>query len=196
MGNQWHFEPDTYLAMVRSEIPDYDELQSMLADATTAVEASRILDLGSGTGVTARSVLDRHADAELIGIDGSDGMLVHARELVPEGTFRVQQLEEPLPDGSFDLVTSAFAVHHLDAGAKAELFGRIARALAPGGRFVLCDVVVPTAPVARPVPLDEGIDQPSPLADQVAWLRAAGLAPTVLLERADLAIVAADRGGA
>jgi tRNA (cmo5U34)-methyltransferase len=195
VGNQWHFEPDTYLAMVRSEIPDYDELQSMLAEATSAVPASRILDMGSGTGVTARSVLDRHPDAQLTGIDGSDGMLAHARELVPEGTFLVQQLEAPLPEGPFDLVISAFAVHHLDADEKAALFDRVAEVLAPGGRFVLCDVVVPTAPVAQPVPLDPGIDQPSPLADQVEWLRSAGLSPTVVWQRDDLAVVAADRRG-
>jgi tRNA (cmo5U34)-methyltransferase len=192
VGSQWHFEPDTYLAMVRSEVPDYDQLQETLAVATLEVKASRILDLGSGTGVTARAVLDRHSDAELIGIDGSDAMLIHARKLVPEGTFVVQRLEDPLPSGPFELVVSAFAVHHLDAGCKADLFRRVAEALAPGGRFVLCDVVVPTEPVARPVPLEEGVDQPSPLADQLKWLRAAGLAPSVLWERDDLALVVAD----
>jgi tRNA (cmo5U34)-methyltransferase len=195
VGDQWHFEPDTYLAMVRSEIPDYDDLQATLADATADIEARRILDLGSGTGITARSVLDRHPGAVLVGVDGSDGMLTHARSLVPDATFVVQQLEDPLPDGPFDLVVSAFAVHHLDAHGKAALFERVAASLAPGGRFVLCDVVVPTAPVDQPVPLDAGIDQPSPLADQLTWLRDAGLGPTVVHEHDDLAIVRADREG-
>ena len=54
VGNQWHFDPDTYLAMVRSEIKDYDELQALIADATKSVNVTRVLDLGSGTGVTAR----------------------------------------------------------------------------------------------------------------------------------------------
>src|SRR3954454_22155519 len=68
VANQWHFEPDTYLAMVRSEIPAYDELQRTLADATRPVPAARILDLGSGTGVTARAVLDVHPLATLVGV--------------------------------------------------------------------------------------------------------------------------------
>lgn len=196
MGDQWHFEPDTYLAMVRSEIPDYDSLQRAVASATADLRPSTILDLGSGTGVTARAVLDRHPDARLTGIDGSDAMLLHARTLVPVATFRTQQLEDRLPHGPFDLVVSAFAVHHLGGPAKADLFRRIAEVLAPGGRFVLCDVVVPEGPVTRPVPLDAEIDRPSSVADQVAWLDAAGLAPTVVLEAGDLAILTADRASA
>lgn len=193
MGEQWHFEPDTYLAMVRAEIPAYDDLQAVLADATVGVEATRILDLGSGTGVTARGVLDRHAGAELIGVDASDAMLDHARALVPEGTFLVQQLEERLPAGPFDLVVSAFAVHHLDGRGKEQLFGRVADVLGPGGRFVLCDVVVPTEPVDRPVPIEPGVDRPSALTEQLAWLRATGLTTAILHAQDDLAVVAADR---
>ena len=137
-------------------------------------------------------MLDRHPGAELVGIDGSDAMLVHARALVPEAGFVVQQLEDPLPDGPFDLVVSAFAVHHLDGPAKADLFARVAAALAPGGRLVLGDVVVPVAPVASPVPLEDGVDRPSTLDDQLEWLRAAGLEPEVVWARDDLAVIAAD----
>jgi tRNA (cmo5U34)-methyltransferase len=191
MANQWHFDPDSYLAMVRSEIPAYDELQAALAEATRGVAARRVLDLGSGTGVTARYVLDVHPDAELVGIDSSEAMLEHARALVPEAQFRVADLVDPLPPGPFDVVTSAFAVHHLQPPAKADLFARVAGVVAPGGRFVLCDVVVPEEPVAAPVPLEDGVDLPSTVADQLAWMHDAGLEPSVLVTRGDLAIIAA-----
>ena len=194
MSNQWHFDPETYLEMVESEIPSYRRLQSTLADATTSVTARTILDLGSGTGVTAQHVLSRHPAASLVGIDASDGMLIHARALLPGATFLVQQLEDPLPAGPFDVAVSAFAIHHLDGPGKASLFGRVASALAPGGRFVLCDVVVPTHPVATPVPLEEGVDIPSTLDEQLGWLTRAGLEPNVIWAEDDLAIVAADAG--
>jgi tRNA (cmo5U34)-methyltransferase len=191
--SQWHFEPDSYLAMVREEIPSYDDLQARLAATTSAVPARAILDLGSGTGVTAHRVLAEHPGAALVGIDGSDHMLAHARRLVPDATFVVGDLDAPLPDGPFDLVVSAFAVHHLDAAGKRGLFARVAAVLAPGGRFALCDVVVPAGDVARPVPLEEGVDQPSSVDDQLAWLAEVGLQPTLIHARDDLAIIVGDR---
>jgi tRNA (cmo5U34)-methyltransferase len=193
VGNQWHFDPDTYAALVRSEIAAYDELQGALADASATVNARSVLDLGAGTGVTATAVLARHPGAALIGLDASPEMLAYARIALPEASFVVGRLEDPLPPGPFDLVVSAFAVHHLDESAKADLFRRITSVLVPGGRFVLCDVVVPDRPVERPVPLEDGFDRPSTLADQLRWLADAGLVPHVVRAENDLAVVAADR---
>jgi tRNA (cmo5U34)-methyltransferase len=193
MGCQWHFDPDSYLAMVRSEIPRYDELQAALTQATANVAARAILDLGSGTGVTAQHILAEHPDAALVGIDSSEEMLGHARALLPKATFIVGRLEDRLPAGPFDLAVSAFAIHHLEGRRKADLFGRVASVLAPGGRFALCDVVVPEHPVAKPVPLEEGVDLPSTVDEQVTWLDRAGLHPTVVFAEDDLAVITADR---
>lgn len=192
MGSQWHFDPDSYLTMVRSEVPGYDELQLRLADGTAGVPARRILDLGSGTGITAQHVLARHPDATLVGIDSSEGMLHHARALLPDATFVQARLQDPLPPGPFDLVVSAFAIHHLDGAEKADLFRRVASVLAPRGRFVLADVVVPARPVPRPVPLEDGVDMPSTADDQLEWLHEAGLRPHVVFAEDDLAVLAAD----
>jgi tRNA (cmo5U34)-methyltransferase len=191
MATEWDFDPVSYLAMVRSEIPTYDQLQSDLARATATIGATRILDLGSGTGVTAQRVLAEHPGAELVGVDASDAMLTHARALVPAATFVVQPLESPLPDGPFDLVVSAFAIHHLGGSAKSQLFDRVARVLSPNGRFVYADVVIPSEPVEHPVPLEEGVDLPSTIAEQLEWLRRAGLSADVLVADGDLAVVAA-----
>ena len=194
MASQWHFDPDSYLEMVRSEIPSYDRMQGLVAEASrAAAPVTRILDLGSGTGVTAASVLAEHAGATLVGLDASEQMLRHARELVPEGEFFVGELDGDLPSGDFDLVVSAFAVHHLDAAGKAALFERIAAALAPGGRFVMCDVVTPIGDVEHPVPLEDGVDLPSSVDEQLSWLRSAGLRPEVVFAEGDLAVIAADR---
>jgi tRNA (cmo5U34)-methyltransferase len=193
VGTQFHFDPSTYLEMVRAEIPGYDRLQSALADATTTIEAQKILDLGSGTGVTAERVLSIHPGAHLIGIDSSDEMLAHAGRRVPVASFVVARLQDPLPSGPFDLVVSAFAIHHLDGSAKAELFDRVASVLRPGGRFAFCDVVIPEQPVEHPVPLDDGFDVPSSVHDQVVWLSDSGLKPHVIYAKDDLCILAGDR---
>src|ERR671937_534457 len=89
--------------------------------------------------------------------------------------LRVGRLEDPLPDGPFDLVVSSLAVHHLDAAGKADLFRRIAAVLAPGGSFVLADVVVPERPEDAVIHCTPGFDLPDTVADQLEWLEAAGL---------------------
>jgi cyclopropane fatty-acyl-phospholipid synthase-like methyltransferase len=120
-------------------------------------------------------------------------MLRHAKRAAPSATFVEGRLEDPLPAGPFDVVVSAFAIHHLESAAKADLFKRVAAVLRPRGRFVLCDVVVPTAPVTVPVPIEEGVDRPDSAADQLRWLTEAGLHASVVFAQADLAILGAER---
>jgi tRNA (cmo5U34)-methyltransferase len=105
--------------------------------------------------------------------------------------LRVGRIEDPLPDGPFELVVSGLAVHHLAGSGKADLFRRIRGRLAPGGRFVMADVVVPYKPVSQPAPLDRSVDLPDRLADLLAWRRNAGLEPEVRWAEQDLVVVAA-----
>jgi tRNA (cmo5U34)-methyltransferase len=184
--------PERYPAVVRSEVPDYERLQDEAAAATGSGKR-RLLELGTGTGETALRVLARHPDATLVGVDASGAMLAGARAVLP--TDRVQlcrrRLEDPLPEGPFDVVFSALAIHHLDGPGKSDLFGRVASVLAPGGRFVLADLVVPEEPAHVITPLEEGFDLPDTVADQLAWLAAAGLTPRVTWARRDLAVLVA-----
>ena len=192
MSGQFHWDPDSYLELMREEVPRYATLQSEAARATGA-GAARILELGTGTGETARRVLERHPGARLTGIDASEAMLEHARAALDRerAELRVGRLEEPLPDGPFDIVVSALCVHHLDGPGKADLFRRVAAVLAPGGRFVLADVVVPADPADVVTPIDDVYDRPSTAADQLAWLRAAGLDAEVAWADRDLAVLVA-----
>jgi tRNA (cmo5U34)-methyltransferase len=190
---QFHFTPERYLELMHDEVPDYEELQDQTAAATEGVAARWMLDLGVGTGETARRVLERHPEARLVGIDSSMEMLERARELLPGVELLVQRLEEPLPGGPFDLVVSALAVHHLDGAAKRDLFGRVGAALRPAGRFVLADVVVPERAEDAVTPLTPGFDLPDGLDDQRAWLADAGFESETVWARRDLAVVRADR---
>ncbi len=191
---QFHFDAGTYAEEIRADLPAYDALQEELAGASGA-GARRILELGTGTGETARRLLARHPDAILVGIDENEQMLAVASGMLPDGrvSLLAGRIEDPLPEGPFDVVASALCVHHLDGAAKAELFGRVREALAPDGLFVLADVVVPVDPAAATTPLTPGYDRPSPLVDQVRWLAEAGLEPRVVWEHGDLAVVAARR---
>jgi tRNA (cmo5U34)-methyltransferase len=189
---QFHFDPTTYLESMRADIPVFDELQEETARATEGVAARDILELGVGTGMTAKRVLAVHPKAKLVGIDESEAMLAEADVA---GDLRVSRLEDPLPEGPFDLVVSCLAIHHLDADGKRGLFRRIAAVLRPGGRFVLADVVVPEREEDAVTPTTPGFDRPDSLDSQLEWLREGGFAPETTWTWKDLAVVRADLRG-
>ena len=194
---QFHWDPDRYLALMRSEVPEYDRLQGELVAATAGRAANAILDLGTGTGETARRVLGEHPDAHLVCVDSSEAMLARARENLPKDRVELslRRLEDPLPDGPFDLVVTALAVHHLHDPEKLDLFTHVCSVLRADGRFVLADCVRPETPSDVVTPIDPGYDFPSSVDDQLAWLARAGFSPRVAWSHRDLAVLVADRSG-
>ena len=188
-------EPARYLATLRAAVPAYDRIHEVLVEATLGIRVARILDLGTGTGETARRVLAAHPQASLIGLDASPEMLAGAKETLAgrRVELRTQRLEDELPPGPFDLVTSAFAAHHLDGLAKAALFRQVYTSVRPGGRFVLADLIVPADPAAATTPLDPGEDLPDSVADQIAWLSRAGFKADPIWAQGDFAVLAARR---
>jgi tRNA threonylcarbamoyl adenosine modification protein (Sua5/YciO/YrdC/YwlC family) len=193
LAGQFHFDPSGYGEMIRADIPVYERFQAEVAQASGA-GARRVLELGTGTGETALALLERHPEAELVGLDESAAMLGAARLRLPADrvSLHVGRLEEPLPEGPFDLVASALCVHHLDGEDKRELFARVARVLRPGGRFVLGDVIVPEDAADAVTSLTPDFDRPSLLVDQLRWLDEAGFAARVVWLHGDLAVISAE----
>lgn len=193
--SDFEWDPETYLALMAEEIPDYPRLQTEVAAAAATGAPRSILDLGVGSGLTAQRVLEALPEAELLGIDASSEMLSAAEStLDPERTrLQLGRLEESLPKGPFDLVMSTLSVHHLDGPGKADLFVRIASVLEPGGRFVLGDLVVPADPADVVTPIDWIDDTPSSLDEQLTWLAEAGLTTHVHWQHQDLAVVVAEK---
>jgi tRNA (cmo5U34)-methyltransferase len=191
LDERWH--PDEYGHVVAT-MPGYERLQEETVRATQGVAARRVLELGVGTGETSARLLAAHPRASLVGIDGSPDMLAAAAAHLPAERVElvVGRLEDALPGGPFDLAVSALAVHHLDDAGKRDLYRRVAAVLAPGGRFVLADVVRPRDPAEARVELEEGYDLPSGVDEQLSWLGEAGLRARLAWAEADLAVLIAD----
>jgi tRNA (cmo5U34)-methyltransferase len=157
---QFHMDPETYLDEIRADVPRYDELQEATVGAIPFAPR-RVLELGVGTGETTRRLLERYPEAEVTGLDSQPEMVFKARE---HGiAVRLARMQDPLPDGPWDLVISVLSVHHLDEGQKRDLFRRVreqSRALVMG------DVVLTDPQVT---PLEGGVDLPSPAEDMAEW---------------------------
>ena len=196
---QFHFDPDTYLDMVRAEVIDYDALQGEVERATRAFAgngAPRTLDLGAGTGSTSLAVLRARPNAHLVLVDENPGMLAVAEDVLPAANVErvvVADLSDPLPEGPFDLVVSALAIHHLDGPAKQALFGDVHARLRAGGRFVMADVVIPDNAGDATTPLTDGYDKPDRARDLLAWLHDAQFRAECVWAAHDLAVFVADR---
>ena len=196
---QFHFDPGTYRQMIRTEVPDYDTLQAEITRATRGWRGSgapRVLDLGAGTGATSKAVLDAHPDARLVLVDENPGMLAVARDTLPAARVEqmiVADLSDPLPDGPFDLVVSALAIHHLDGAAKRALFAQVRDRLGVNGVFAMADVVLPDEPASAVTPLTPGYDKPDRAEDLLAWLRAAGFRAEHVWSSPDLGVFVSDK---
>lgn len=194
---------DTYDADRRVLIPCFDAFYGTAAEVAAIGRSGpvRVLDLGAGTGLLVSVLAGSLPEASFVLLDEAPAMLDRAAErLAPLGdrvASVVADLRDPLPEGPFDVVASALAIHHLDDAGKADLYARAAAVLAPGG------VLVNAEQVAGPTPrLDAefkarwrqhcralgatedtlaaadarmAIDLPAPVPDQLAMLDAAGL---------------------
>jgi SAM-dependent methyltransferase len=166
-----------------------DEIEPAMADGAT-----RILDVGCGTGALAAAAVGRWPRVRVTGVDASAGMLaVATRELgVLDASIRdrvtlVQATADRLPfgDDHFDIVVTAFVLQLVPSRYRALREAR--RVLAPGGTlahaswmaggsFPADDAYADALVGAGLEPRDGGgdHDEPRSIGEAAAQLRRAG----------------------
>jgi tRNA (cmo5U34)-methyltransferase len=132
---QFDWTPETYLERIRSRIPRYDELQEQ-AVAAVPFPPARVLELGMGTGETTRRLIAAYPEAWVVGLDASPDMVFRARQTYDD--VQLARMEDPLPDGPWDLVISVLSVSDLTDEQRKTLFRRVkdhSRSLVIGDTF-------------------------------------------------------------
>jgi tRNA (cmo5U34)-methyltransferase len=120
--DQFDWTPDAYLDRIRAEIPGYDELQEQSL-AAIPFSPNRVLELGMGTGETTRRLIEAYPDSWVVGLDSSPDMVFRARETYDD--VQLARMEDPLPDGPWDLVISVLSVNALDDEQRQALCRRV-----------------------------------------------------------------------
>ena len=117
-----------------------------------------ILELCCGEGLLAAALLAQFPGATVHGYDGSLEMLQQTRaRLAAYGdrfeaqTFDLATRDWRQPPWPVHAVVSSLAIHHLDGPGKQALFQDVQRLLAPGGIFIVADLVQPTTELGREV---------------------------------------------
>lgn len=107
----------------------------------------QVLDAGCGSGFHSLMVAARLDTGRVVSVDVSQEMLdrLHRNAVARGLDARVEPLLAdglalPLPDASVDRALSAAVWHHLDDPDRA--CAELARVLRPGGRAVVCDLVI------------------------------------------------------
>jgi ubiquinone/menaquinone biosynthesis C-methylase UbiE len=121
--------------------PWFRHTQDLAIGALDLRPASRILDVGCGTGVAVLRLASLAPDGRACGVDISPNMIARARRKVPERLAHRVEFQRagsdaiPYPDASFDhaLCTNSFH-HYLDP---LRSLAEISRVLVPGGQLVI-----------------------------------------------------------
>lgn len=135
-----------YYDWIPQALPGYYDLQHALARliAERYIEPV-VVDVGLGTGITTKAIIERNPGCVVKGVDSESLMLDQARSNlraeVTRGAVEIYHGDalvylRTLLAGSVDVVASAYTIHNCSKIWRVQLKSEIFRTLRPGGMFV------------------------------------------------------------
>jgi len=148
----------TFRAIAAVAVPRRDDMTAAIIAAVPFAPdlTIAVLDLGAGDGLLSAALLTRFARATVTALDGSETMRAGA-------SARLRAFGDRARVAAFDLasldwwdrmagahvVVSSLCLHHLNDAKKQYLYKAAADRLAPGGAFIVADLVDPQQAAAR-----------------------------------------------
>lgn len=132
-------------------IPHHDEFQRQvgvtLLEYYKESDSPYILELGTGTGLTAREVMKVLPQATLLAVDAEEIMLKQAKAKAIPGNVEFRQVDgtkflEESAEGIFEVVVSGYVIHNFNHALREKWIKEIFRVLKPGGIFINADKYV------------------------------------------------------
>jgi tRNA (cmo5U34)-methyltransferase len=165
--NHWDEETSKrYINYGRYFVPDREGQMHIMVDLLKRIpQPSLILELCCGEGLLAEMLLDGLLGSTYWGLDGSALMLERAGQRLSRfsdrfklGNFDLADRSWPVKISGLDrpvtAVVSSLAIHHLDGEGKQVLFKDVYAMLAPGGAFVIGDMIEPATSPGRNMAAD------------------------------------------
>ena len=108
-------------------------------------DATRILDLACGTGISTLAIAARFPHSEIVGVELREEYLAVAREKIARLKIKnvslvLSRAEDYLPDARFDCVTSSYLAKYADLGV---LTRNTKQLLNPNGLMLMHDFTYP-----------------------------------------------------
>jgi tRNA (cmo5U34)-methyltransferase len=127
-------------------LPFYFESQNMLADVIAAQYTTPVIvDIGLGTGLTTRAIIEKNPQCVVKGVDDERMMIeqaeINLRFEVERGSVQVYYSDaldylRSLPNASVDVVASSYTIHNCPGDYRVHLEADIFRVLKFGGMFI------------------------------------------------------------
>lgn len=106
----------------------------------------KALDLGCGTGILTKLLLQRFSNAHVKGFDITKQMLEEYKLNLQEFKHQVEAIKGDFKTDFFglnyDIILTGLTLHHLNAEQRKKIFQKIYNSLAPDGIFVTRDIIV------------------------------------------------------
>ena len=137
--------PRIFLDLVLPRLPDLD---------SRLRAGARVLDVGCGGGWAVVQIAERFPGTRCVGIDVEPYSVDQARRLIAERGLadrceaRVGSVDQLGEQEAYDVATSFLVVHEIAPAMKPAAFTAVARALKPGGHFLIFDEVYPETDAA------------------------------------------------
>lgn len=121
--------------VLRRNEGDWDEVAWLDRFTAGWPPDARVLDVGCGSGWPMGAALMERG-FKVVGQDASPDLIVHARETLPDGDWRLGDMREDLPDGAFHGVLAWHSLFHLTPEAQTHVLPALAARVAEGGRLM------------------------------------------------------------